>query len=363
MMDENNSQSNFPQREKRSLFFPLLILTAGVLLLLSNFGYLPGGFWGFVELYWPVLLIISGLDGLIRGNGITGSLLIAGFGGILLAGNLGYITMSAWELIIKGWPLILIGAGLDFIIGRRSAIRTIFSLVLAFMLIAGLVWIAELSIPGAVSTRDFQQEYDGESELDLQISRTAGMVRLLSANSNENLVEAQLDLARNEVMEPQVELSQKSAFIRLASDRNNFPGVSRQSVGSEWEIRVHPEPELTAKSVLVMGESSLDLRGMNVETIKCETVLGKTDIYLSDDLGAEYDISGAIGKITIYVPEGVALRLDADKAIGATFIPAGYRQDGDRVVSPQFEEGKTAIEVNVDLPIGAIHIVEYEAEL
>lgn len=363
MMDENNSQSNFPQRERRSIFFPLLILTAGVLLLLSNFGYLPGGFWGFIERYWPVLLIISGLDGLIRGNGITGSLLIAGFGGILLAGNLGYITMSAWELIIKGWPLILIGAGLDFIIGRRSAMRTIFSLVLAFMLIAGLVWIAELSIPGTVSTRDFQQEYDDESELDLHISRTAGMVKLTSADSNVNLVEAQLDLVRNEILDPKVELSKNSAHIRLVTDHNNFPGMSRQSTGSEWVIKVHPEPELSAKSVLVVGENFLDLRGLNIENLQCETVLGKSDIYLSDDPDAEYEISGAIGKITIHVPEGMALRLDADKAIGATFIPVGYRQDGDQIMSPQFEEEEAAVKVKVDLPIGAIHIVEYAAEL
>lgn len=363
MMDENNSQSNYPQKERKGIFFPLLLLTAGVLLLLSNFGYLPGGIWGFVEVYWPVILIISGLDGLFSGNGITGSLLIAGFGGLLLAGNLGYITLSAWELIVKGWPLILIGAGLDFIIGRRSAIRTIFSLLLAFMLIAGLVWIAELSIPGSVTEREFQQMYDDQSKLDLNIYRSAGRVNLSSAGSDEFLVDAKLNLTRNEVMEPEVELGESSAFIRLATDKRSFPGASRASNSAEWEIKVHIEPELTLKSVVIVGENSIDIRGLDAENIQCETVLGKTDIYLSEDTDAKYEISGAIGKIIIHVPEGMAVSIDADKAIGATFIPGGYKQDGDWVVSPQFREGKPAIEVDVDLPIGAIQVVEYPAEL
>ncbi len=362
-MEENNNRTDYPRRERKGIFFPLLLLTAGILLLLSNFGYLPGGFWGFVEVYWPVLLIISGLDGLIRGNGITGSLLIAGFGGLLLAGNLGYISLSAWELIMKGWPLILIGAGLDIIIGRRTAIRSVFGLVLAFILIACLVWIADMSIPGNIQTTEFHQKYEGQSRLELDINRAAGKVEVLSAGSDSNLVDARLNLLRNEKMEPMVETGNDSVTIHFGTDRNNFPGTSRPLNNSEWHIKVHPDTTLSVNSVVVMGENKLDFRGLDVDQVKCETVMGKSDIFLSEDPEATYEVSGAMGKITLHIPEGMAVRIDAEKAIGATFIPGGFSQDGDQVFSPEYKNGKPAIEVKTELPIGAIQVVEYPIDL
>ncbi len=83
----------------------------------------------------------------------------------LLAGNLGYISLSTWELLVKGWPFILIGCGLDIIIGRRTAIRSVFALLMAFLLIAGLVWIADLSIPGSTHMEEFHQKYQNEIQL------------------------------------------------------------------------------------------------------------------------------------------------------------------------------------------------------
>jgi uncharacterized protein YjbI with pentapeptide repeats len=43
-------------------FFPLVLIAAGTLLLLSNYGFLPLGFWGTVFRFWPVLLILAGID-------------------------------------------------------------------------------------------------------------------------------------------------------------------------------------------------------------------------------------------------------------------------------------------------------------
>ena len=42
---------------KSSIAFPLTIIAVGVLLLLKEFGYLPGN----IERYWPALLIVWGL--------------------------------------------------------------------------------------------------------------------------------------------------------------------------------------------------------------------------------------------------------------------------------------------------------------
>jgi hypothetical protein len=47
------------------IFFPLVLVVLGFLLLFSNLGYIQFDFWQFIATWWPLLLIIGGLDILI----------------------------------------------------------------------------------------------------------------------------------------------------------------------------------------------------------------------------------------------------------------------------------------------------------
>ncbi|HEY4687790.1 MAG TPA: DUF5668 domain-containing protein [Anaerolineae bacterium] len=51
---------------RRSIFWPLLLVIAGTLLLLSNFGLLRASAWDLIRTGWPVLLVAIGLDVLLR---------------------------------------------------------------------------------------------------------------------------------------------------------------------------------------------------------------------------------------------------------------------------------------------------------
>ena len=72
-----------PQRRRRppSFFWPLILVGSGVLLLLSNLGYVPWGSWNVLWRLWPLLLIALGIDVLIGRRTIAGAIV----SGILLA--------------------------------------------------------------------------------------------------------------------------------------------------------------------------------------------------------------------------------------------------------------------------------------
>lgn len=353
-----------PERHRRGLFFPLLLLSAGVLLLMSNFGYIPGGFWGFVQTYWPALLILAGLDGLLKGEGITASVLIAGVGGLLLAGNLGYASISAWDMLSKGWPLILIGIGVDIILGRHTVARAIIGIFMALVLIGGMFWLADLSFPGAVHAMDFSQPYKNETSLQVTIDRVAGRVELNAAKSaSDALLEGEFNLLKNEKLEPSVEQKTGSAVIALDTGGNSFPGMVRPSQSAAWKIKVNPQPELTVRSKMAMGDTRLDLRGLTVKEVYCETSTGRSEIYTANTKDAEYHVSGATGEIVIRVPKGAAVIVTVNNAIGAVSVPDGYLRENGSYHSPAYTDNNPAIKVFVDLPIGALRIVEYSSSM
>jgi hypothetical protein len=361
MMSDDNYDRN-ERRGRRGIFFPLLLLSAGILLLLSNFGYLPGGFWGFISLYWPVLLIFAGLDGLLKGEGITGSVLFAGFGAVLLAGNLGYITITTWDLISKAWPLILIGIGLDIIIGRRTVGRVFLGLGLAAVLVLGLVWVSNFSSTQGMHVQEFDQKFQNETNLTFNIQRTAGEVNIVAGTPAASLIQGKMNLLRNEIVQPVVEQSTSGTLVEIKNNASTFPGATRPSENSTWEFKVNPKPELDLTSKVIFGENQIDTRRLNLDKLTVETTTGRSVVYLTATLGAEVQISGAMGEILIYIPRGLAVRVHANKAIGALSIPDGYIRDGNTVLSPDFQAGEPAVEIKADLPIGAIRLVEYSPQ-
>src|SRR3990170_5629672 len=90
--------------ERRSLFFPMLLIGAGVLWLLVNLGYIPSNnLWALAHI-WPIFLIGAGLGLILRQYwseaGIVVSTLIV-LGAVLAvvyAPQLGWTDMPAW-----GW--------------------------------------------------------------------------------------------------------------------------------------------------------------------------------------------------------------------------------------------------------------------
>jgi predicted membrane protein len=88
------------------------VLMVGAILLLDNFGVMDA-----TDLfaYWPVLLILVGVSHFVRPKGsrryAAGSIFIF-VGVVILLSNLGYISFGIWDL----WPVILVIAGLSLIL-------------------------------------------------------------------------------------------------------------------------------------------------------------------------------------------------------------------------------------------------------
>ena len=98
-----------------------ILVILGALLLLSNAGVLPlnlglGGFWGFIGLWWPLILIAVGLIGLVSGGFRFRIwpiiLLLLGVGFLLSARGI-----LEWAYI---WPALIVLAGLFILLRRRG---------------------------------------------------------------------------------------------------------------------------------------------------------------------------------------------------------------------------------------------------
>jgi len=99
------------------IFTGLLIMTVGVLLLLSNLGFT--GFETIIHDWWPLLIIVVGALVLINDVGnFLWAILIMAVGTIIQLNHLNIADIDVWQLV---WPVIIIVVGLSIMLNRAGA--------------------------------------------------------------------------------------------------------------------------------------------------------------------------------------------------------------------------------------------------
>ncbi|MER3458484.1 MAG: hypothetical protein C4309_07525, partial [Chloroflexota bacterium] len=61
---------------RRGLIGPILLIAIGIVLLLNTLNVLPWGIWGTLWRFWPILLILIGLEILFGRSSWVGSLIV-----------------------------------------------------------------------------------------------------------------------------------------------------------------------------------------------------------------------------------------------------------------------------------------------
>ena len=106
------------------------------------------------SLVWPLVLISIGI--------------------LFLLNNLGLVSWNLWSLLWRMWPVLVVAIGLDLIFGRRSGIWPAILVVLVIGMFAGALWlfdVTESAWSGEKVSKTVVQELGMEEEAEVRRSR------------------------------------------------------------------------------------------------------------------------------------------------------------------------------------------------
>jgi len=268
-----------------------------------------------------------------------------GAGIILLLSNLGYLPWQSWGVLWRLWPLLVIALGIDVLIGRRSVIGTIVSGVLILGLIGGIVLIALFAqnIPG-VSDWTQQAEFRTdhvESSLtnveraEVYIDWTSVPGYLSSLEDSPNLIEADVDYLgdltfRTDVRGGRADVVLDSRFTGSWFGAWPFGDQSDK----RWDVGLSPDVPLDLTLDAGSGPCDFDLAGLQVSGLVLDAGSGPVDLVLPSGSTFETEIDGGSGPLTIVLPRSVGARVELDSGSGpfspgARFDLVKGKRDGD----------------------------------
>ena len=355
-MEERKNRHNRPYR--RSIFWPLFLITAGVLWMLTSLNMLNGDIWSIVLRFWPLLFIVSGIDSIYRRSHFVGPMVMIAIGAVLLLNNLGYLRLS-WQLFFSLWPVLLIAAGLDIIIGRRSAWSAVVGIALGALLIASMVWLV-VSAPWIGQVNQFEalsQPLNGAEKATVELGNTVGALQLSSGAVSGNLLNASLRHFSNESIAAQDYVVQNGRGYYGIKTQGfyMYPAPAVTSGRADWEVKMASNVPLQLDSNLVMGEQRLDLSELKVDDLTAETVMGRVEVTLPQEGFKHGRIHLVMGQVVIYVPRGANVHITTNTVLVPISLPAGFERNGKEITSLNPGSGP-AMQLDVSDVMGVVSI-------
>ncbi len=358
-MSENKDERRQWRHRRGSLFGPLLLIALGIVFLLSNMGALRGNAWEAILQFWPVILIVIGLDSLYKREGMVGAVFLIGLGTVFLLSNLGMINVNVWQLVIRLWPLLLVAVGFDLVIGRRSLWASLAGLVVLLALLAGALWLYGVRIETgqAVSGQEVRQPLGNASRGQITLESGAGDVVVRALDGSADLISGRVatGMGRNVIEEYHVIGDQ--AIYQLRESGSSVVvgvGVGRRT----WELGVTPTIPLDIRFNQGAGASELVLSELKISGLNVSMGVGQTRITLPATGQFNAKIDGAIGQIVIDVPKGMGVRIRSGLALANIQVPSGYVKAENVYSSPEYESAENRVELEIGLAIGNVSVHE-----
>ncbi|GAP15429.1 hypothetical protein LARV_03215 [Longilinea arvoryzae] len=351
-MAENQSHT------RHSIFWPLMLVAVGIVLLLTNLNALSGNLWDYVARYWPLLFILGGLDQIYQGKSWVGAVIMLGLGGVLLAGNFNALPWSGLDLLLRLWPVIIVAAGLDLMMqGRSSALGGIVVVVLAVALVAGMIWIGFVG-PGSTGTTpvDISQPLEGAQSASMKMTFLSGDVNISGDAEADQLIQGTVMLPRQAKVNESYSVSGgEGRYVLEPAPYNHIPLIGNYE-GNQTELKINNSISTDLDLTLIAGKQDLDLQNLKITDLKTETIFGQSTLILPENGELNGKAGVIFGELVIRVPRGTSVEFILDTVLVGKNIPQDFVKEEDRVYSPGAANGNADIVLTLEDVFGAVKI-------
>jgi hypothetical protein len=295
-----------------------------------------------------------------RRSSPLGAVLLILIGVILLLNVLGVLDWNIWWSILRLWPVLLIAAGLELLLGRwwwGSLLSTI--LVVAVVVIA--LWFTTTGMTTSrQDTVEIRQPLGDATRAEVSIDPGVGSLQLGAASESANLIEGTIHKSKSEDIEESFSQEGGTAVYSLGTkvtSWNVLPGGFDDT--RLWDLGLTPGASLFLDAGMGVGNTELDLAGLDVQDLSADMGVGRIKVILPEAGQFEARLSQGVGVVEIVIPRGMAVRIEADTALAGRQLPGDLVQQEEFYTSPGYAGAANRVEIDAGVAIGML-IVRYQ---
>ena len=291
------------------------------------------------SLVWPVILIAAGVLWLLSISGTIG---------------------IDWWRLLRLWPVLLILWGIEIILGGRSVLANLLVVILAVAVAVGVGFYVVSDVParGPGAAVDHLAEPLGDVErAHLDITMPAGRLVIGPLVDSQELVRGELDLAGSRLPEWSSKRSAGRAEMTLSYRGGDWVRPFTTATTDTWTVFVSPDAGLSLEAELGAGQLEVDLGGLDIRDLALQTAVGQTRVTLPAAGRFAGTIRTVIGELTVEIPPTMAAQIEFTRALTGVDLPPRFRDVGGGVYRTEgWETSDERVELTLEVIIGQVTV-------
>lgn len=272
----------------------------------------------------------------------VGAIILIAAGLVWLLASLGVITGAGLLILLTYWPILLIGAGVDYFLGRRTLFGATYTLAAVGLLFALMLIGPSLGLSrGAnVVTEQFSEPLGTTQSAQVTLDLASAPTEVFSLQDSADLIDAELTHIGTITFDVRGERDKTVALSRDARGINFGLGAWNQT---KWAIGLSPDVPLDLHVDVGSGRATLELAELNLSGFDLSGGSGSAELTLPAS-PQRYDaaIDAGSGSSRLTVAAGAELDLNVD--VGSGSFTADLGRDVD--VSLELKGGSGSTQIN-----------------
>ncbi len=285
-----------------------------------------------------------------KGFSFTAGFLIL-LGIVFLLNNFGILSWDLWQNLWKFWPILLVLFGVEIILGRNASVKSfVFLLILIFLVPTILVLNPFTGNPLATKKINFERPLGNLTKASFKFELPSTNLKI--TNVNENATEIFTGFLKYSQVLPKPTLSEnrhfgEAAYKIVQTERKQVPLSNNIGNSGEFKLTNAVPLELVFKSNTAVLD--LNLKKLRVSALQVDSKAGSINVIFPKDFStrAYFLTQASLIKLTIPKENGVSLKIDSsfkslklDSERFKKFDKANYK-------STNFDTSQIKIEIEI----------------
>ena len=237
------------------------------------------------------------------------ALILIGVGALWLLNSLGAVNSAFITALVRYWPLLLIGAGLDMLLRERRIARVPYAVVALLLIVVASLFVRSNNPGGA---QQLVEPLGNAQQAEVELNLGDAPTFLTALQNSDNLLEADTENRREVHLEVRGDREKR---VRL-EQRGRFGG------SAELQLELTPEIPVELTVDTGSGRTDLDLSDIRLRGLELDLGSGGVNVVLPQTgEGYEVALDGGSGPVQMTVADGADVTLDVDLGSGpGTFV-------------------------------------------
>lgn len=278
-------------------------------------------------------------------------------GGIFLLNNLDILPWSIWTNLWKFWPIILILIGVEYLIGQSISLKTTL-ILLALIFIIPVIFAINPFTKNPLSTEKLtiSEPLSDLTKAKVIIDFPATNLNIKAAKNSSKLIEGEISFSKA-ADKPKVEVEESfgQRIVKISQPTSNgLPFIS--SLRNETQLFLTDQIPLEIQINTGASKEKIDLSALRVDYLEINSQASDLNIAFNGLYSSRAKIKTKASNLNIKIPKDAATRITIDSKVKNLSIDSRFEKKNGEYKTKDFDKAFTRLDIRIESVAGSITI-------